>query len=238
MFYQLKKLKLKLINEGKLAKYSFYIMGEILLVAIGILIALQVDNWDKEQDNRKFERQYYQRMKTELLADKKALTAQIYYGNSYKTKFGNAIDIINNNDRKKINKLGLIVTELKNFSDFRRISSIYQTLINSGEIKYVKNHNIIASLQDLESEYLFIERLEDVHREVAISNIGSWIIDAIQWQPFEVHKPEVLYHYSVNNTFVLIVGIIDEKTMAYQNAINIIDKTLKILDNEIAKKRI
>jgi hypothetical protein len=209
-------------------------MGEILLVAIGILIAVQVDNWDKDQDNRKFERQYYQSMKTELLADKKELAAQINYGNSYKEKFNNAIEIINNNDKKQINKLGSIVTELKNFSDFRRISSIYQTLINSGEIKHIKNHKIIAALQDLESEYLFIERLEDVHRQVAINNISSWIIDAIQWHPFKVQKPEVLYHYSVNNTFVLIVGVIDEKAMTYQNSINIIDQILKMLEKELA----
>ncbi|TWX64329.1 hypothetical protein ESZ36_20355 [Colwellia demingiae] len=230
MLTQLKKIKKALISEGKLVKYLSYIVGEILLVAIGILIALQVDNWDKDQDNRKFERQYYQSMKTELLEDKKELIGQIEYGKRYKKQYNKAIDIINRHDRKKVNELGFIATELKNFSDFRRKSSIYQTLVNSGEIKHVQNHSIIGALQDLESEYLYIERLEDVHRQAAMDNLSTWVISAIQWQPFKVHKPELLYGHIVNNTFVLIVGLIDEKNQVYQNAIDIIDKIIEMLD--------
>jgi len=129
-----------------------------------------------------------------------------------------------------VNKLGFIATELKSFSDFRRKSSIYQTLVNSGEIKHIRNHSIIGALQELESEYLYIERLEDVHRQVAIDNLNSWVISTIQWQPFKVHKPKLLYHHSVNNTFVLIVGLIDEKNQIYQSAIDIIDKTVLMLE--------
>ena len=180
MLAQFRKIKITLINEGKLLKYFSYILGETLLVAIGILIALQVDNWDKEQDNRKFERQYYHSMKTELLEDKKALLNQIEYGELYKKQYNTAIDIINRNDKTQVNKLGFIATELKRFSDFRRKSSIYQTLVNSGEIKHVRNHTIIGALQDLESEYLYIERLEDVYRQAAMENLSTWGISAIQ----------------------------------------------------------
>ncbi len=87
MINQFRKIKKTLMSEGKFVKYLLYIVGEILLVALGILIALQVDNWDKDQDNRKFERQYYQSMKTELLEDKKALVGEIEYGELYKKQY-------------------------------------------------------------------------------------------------------------------------------------------------------
>jgi hypothetical protein len=48
-------------------------------------------------------------------------------------------------------------------------------------------------------------------------------------QPFEVHKPELIYHYSVNSTLVLIVGLVDEKEQLYLNAIDIIYKTIEML---------
>ena len=75
-----------------------------------------------------------------------------------------------------------------------------------------------------------------MHQKVTLSNVGGWIVDTIQWKPFKVHKPEVLYSHQANNTFVLIVSLIDEKTLIYQNAIKIIDKTILLLDKELSIK--
>jgi len=42
-----RRIRQKLINSGSVTKYLFYAIGEILLVVIGILIALQVNNWNE-----------------------------------------------------------------------------------------------------------------------------------------------------------------------------------------------
>lgn len=39
-------IRQKLISEGKTRKYFQYAIGEILLVMIGILLAIQVNNWN------------------------------------------------------------------------------------------------------------------------------------------------------------------------------------------------
>ena len=41
-----------MISENKFSKYLIYAIGEVLLVVIGILIALQVNNWNNESANR------------------------------------------------------------------------------------------------------------------------------------------------------------------------------------------
>ncbi|MGQ8367238.1 DUF6090 family protein [Glaciecola sp. 1036] len=51
-FYR--KLRKKLIEEGKVANYLKYALGEIILVVIGILIALQINTWNNNlQDKQK-----------------------------------------------------------------------------------------------------------------------------------------------------------------------------------------
>jgi len=47
-----RNIRRKLAEENKVAKYLRYAIGEILLVVIGILIALQVNNWNELQKSK------------------------------------------------------------------------------------------------------------------------------------------------------------------------------------------
>lgn len=44
-----RKIRKNLLTENKMSKYFFYAIGEIVLVVIGILIALQINNWNADQ---------------------------------------------------------------------------------------------------------------------------------------------------------------------------------------------
>ena len=48
----LRRIRKSLINSGATRKYLLYAIGEILLVMIGILLALQVNNWNEQQKDR------------------------------------------------------------------------------------------------------------------------------------------------------------------------------------------
>jgi hypothetical protein len=50
-----RRLRIKLLNESKLRNYFFYAFGEIVLVVIGILIALQINNWNQLRKDHIFE---------------------------------------------------------------------------------------------------------------------------------------------------------------------------------------
>lgn len=46
-----RKIRQNLLSEGKTGKYLKYAIGEIILVVIGILIALQINNWNENRNN-------------------------------------------------------------------------------------------------------------------------------------------------------------------------------------------
>ena len=50
----LRRIRRNLATENKLTLYLIYAIGEVVLVVLGILIALQIDNWNESRkDNRK-----------------------------------------------------------------------------------------------------------------------------------------------------------------------------------------
>ena len=48
-----RKIRQNMIKENKASKYLLYAIGEIVLVVKGILIALQINNWNEDKKNEK-----------------------------------------------------------------------------------------------------------------------------------------------------------------------------------------
>ena len=47
-----RRIRQKLANDNQFLKYSRYAVGEIVLVVIGILIALYINNWNEQRKER------------------------------------------------------------------------------------------------------------------------------------------------------------------------------------------
>ena len=76
-----------MIKKGKISRYMAYAVGEILLVVIGILIALQINEWDVKKSRTALVKQYYQNMQEQLTVDRNELTGAIDYSNVYLKQF-------------------------------------------------------------------------------------------------------------------------------------------------------
>jgi hypothetical protein len=64
-----RKIRKQLANDNKPLKYMRYAIGEIVLVVIGIMIALQINTWNTNRLNRQKEAFYLNRITYELKAD-------------------------------------------------------------------------------------------------------------------------------------------------------------------------
>jgi len=68
-----RRIRRKLIDEGNLKRYLIYAVGEIVLVVLGILIALSINNWNENQKNRKQELNYIVEINNEFKDNKSEL---------------------------------------------------------------------------------------------------------------------------------------------------------------------
>ncbi|MET1259879.1 DUF6090 family protein [Flagellimonas sp. DF-77] len=64
-----RQIRQRLLTEGKTGKYLKYAIGEIILVVIGILIALGINNWNETKKERKYEHYILTEIRNNLSAD-------------------------------------------------------------------------------------------------------------------------------------------------------------------------
>ena len=62
-------IRRSLLEQNKMGKYFKYVIGEILLVVIGILIALQISNWNENRENLKKANKYLTEVKHNIETD-------------------------------------------------------------------------------------------------------------------------------------------------------------------------
>jgi hypothetical protein len=71
------KIRQNLLMENKTGKYFKYAIGEIVLVVIGILIALSINNWNEKQLQHSKDFEFLESLKSELVIDTISLSTKI-----------------------------------------------------------------------------------------------------------------------------------------------------------------
>jgi hypothetical protein len=70
MIHFFRRIRRALLSESKYSRYAFYALGEIALVMIGILLALQVNNWNNARQDLKKELRILENLKQEFESNK------------------------------------------------------------------------------------------------------------------------------------------------------------------------
>ncbi len=90
------KVKRKLLHEGKFKSYLLYAVGEIVLVVIGILIAIKIDDWNSENQLKKDEIDNYKLIIVDLKRDSALFSQYHRRGTAYLNTYFQLNDIDKN----------------------------------------------------------------------------------------------------------------------------------------------
>ena len=98
----LRDLKMDLIKGNNFGRYLIYVLGEICLVVVGIMIALQFNNINLAEQDREIELQYYQTMKEQLTEDRALLEEEITEIMLRSQLYSTGKEIIKTDDRTRL----------------------------------------------------------------------------------------------------------------------------------------
>ncbi|NNF22955.1 MAG: hypothetical protein HKN67_13535 [Saprospiraceae bacterium] len=128
----LRKIRRTLIESNSTKKYFLYAIGEILLVMIGILLALQVNNWNETRKSKNVEHTLLTELHKSIKEDIKSINNVIERNESYITSAKIALNTIQ--DKK------IIVDTVAHHLE--RSFSVWRIYINTGAYDNLKDYGL------------------------------------------------------------------------------------------------
>jgi len=211
------------IERGKLRQYLLYALGETIIVVIGILIALSINNWNNNRIQRQTEQGVYEKLLRQIEEDREQLSATLRYNQAQHELLERAKTIVSRGDRQQLDTLVRLLPQLYNFSDFHRSGNIYQNLVNSGDYKLLRNAAVTDNIQRLEELYIYINRLEANHFKVIYEYGNTGLVENVNFSTGAVKDPDALYSFRFENLLFAFLNITEEKAVAYRRALEVME---------------
>lgn len=158
-----RNIRKKLIEQHKVRNYFFYAIGEILLVVIGILIALQINSWNEQRIENREELELLVGLKDEFQKNLDELNLSITINSEVTKACVHLTQIIRSNsignDPELIDDL---LVRIGTFNSFDAQTGVSSEIVNSGKLTILKNDalrtqivNWVTLLIDQEEDILF-----------------------------------------------------------------------------------
>ena len=171
-----RKIRLNLLSEGKTGKYFKYAIGEILLVMIGILLALQVNNWNNSRIEAKREQTILRNLRSDFDENLTELN-RIYDSTeeSYRSSV-RLLEIIKDDgpiDPQEIDRL--LNSIINDFYSLDLNAPSIDELVNSGSLSIIKD----VELREQIANWSFIEADSEDDIEIFYDYMFNFLIPSL-----------------------------------------------------------
>lgn len=160
---------MNLLFENKLGGYIAYAIGEILLVVIGILLALQINNWNEGVKDKRLEATYYCKFLEDINQDQRLLDTLILENKGRLRSNNRLIHLLQQEQALKSdvnNALRACIAKIR--FRFRPSTSAFDDLKSSGKLAIITN---ISLKNELLKYYANMEGLGDICDIVADASL-------------------------------------------------------------------
>lgn len=252
MIHFFKGIRRGLIKKNLAGKYLLYAIGEILLVVIGILIALQIDNWNEERKQALSVRESLISLKEEI---------------EYNANFLNYLTLARNDAEKKLSAYLHLITDpsipLKEraeaelpdlfYRDLRPRVSIANSLEYTGLINNIANDSLKKYIIVVRNDYsnlanrerTYYERTQELqgfvskrqYRKIVDSNIpGEWNMyyPNDMGKDLSVYKEKYINDIEYYNLIASCIGLLHVQVQVGYGILFKLEKILDELDKETA----
>jgi len=164
LFRLFRSIRRRLIVRNRITDYTLYSLGEIVLVVIGILIALQINNWNDLRQERELELKYLGNIRVDLVRNIAEIDRFIDVRSSLIEDAGVIIGHLEGVPIADIHDFNQRCIHIYEWRRFSQINFTFEELISSGNLSLISSARIKSSLLKLESDYKANKAEEDHFR--------------------------------------------------------------------------
>ena len=143
-----KRIRKKLLGENRTAKYFTYAVGEIVLVVIGILIALQINNWNQKNMNLEKEKYLVKEMLQEFKKDSVELQNFIRL-TKLKVSYGKMVKDYLKGKKTSLDSVFPHLFFNGKVLIFKSFSPTYDEIVSSGQLNLIRNDSLKSLIKIL-----------------------------------------------------------------------------------------
>ena len=156
-----RKIRQNLLLEGKTSRYIKYAIGEIVLVVIGILIALQINNWNENRKDTIEEQAILESLFLNLSLAKKQSEVLISEEVTLKERLTRILGINSNHSEITLKTIpdSIFKSAVWDLQSDQPTFNSYNNLKNTNKLSLIKNTKIIEKLTNLEFR---LNKLNDI----------------------------------------------------------------------------
>ena len=208
-----RKKRKKLADDNKALKYTRYAIGEIVLVVIGILIALSINNWNENRKEKKLAKTYLENLKLDLETDINALELALKDLNFFEKEGYYSLNVLEGKIEEIDTVKFLKSLILNNHYHLHQPStSTYEDLISSGNIKLLQNNDLKIELSKyyLKNDWMaqFGQRARETYwyvmREEIFKSVDPFIMGAFYESEYFPNKTPSIKYADIYIDFSLI----------------------------------
>lgn len=166
-----RKIRQKLLSENKFSKYLIYAIGEIVLVVIGILIALQINNQNIHRQERSIEKNYLVALREEFKINLSKLDETIDLNNEIIDKVDKLIQVFQQEVIDTISETTVVNYFFEAFStevNYAPNIGVLTEIISSGNLRLIQNQELKHKLTSFES---YLNEIKHQENEINIPRL-------------------------------------------------------------------
>ena len=155
-----RRVRKNLLSENKTSKYTVYAIGEIFLVVVGILIALQINNWNEVKKEQALTNKYLSGFVSDLEKDRTQLDNLIAVRKKQSVNVKALLKMIESNEYN-LDEFYNHYYFIFPFYRFVPNSNTLEEVLNSSHLRFITDEDIKNRLLDLRSSYKSIKLNEE-----------------------------------------------------------------------------
>jgi hypothetical protein len=170
-----RKIRYDLMEKNKIGRYFKYAIGEIVLVVNGILIGLQVSNWNQLRLKQSTINAYYKKLANTLEDDIKVLKETTDQLSSDENDLIRCLEILNTKNEANIEELKAKIGALNIAFANDHSMELFDEFINKGYLSKIEDPELKSQFERVKNELIKAENWDNVLDNDFVNNVIPFV---------------------------------------------------------------